>query len=346
VRVAVVGGGVYGCTAAIELAHAGHQVDLYERHSGLLHGATRTNQGRLHHGYHYPRSLPTARAARSDAARFALRFPTTIDASGRHYYCIASEGSLTSADEFLAHCDLLGEDHVVAASPLVRGVDVTVRVPEALIDVRRLREVLIRQVRTAGVRVQLGSEVDPGSLGHDLIVMATYGRPWPVPLRYEVCEVMLIELGSHYRGHSFVILDGPFTSLDPVPGTRLHAVYHVEHSVHHASVGQIEVPDHLAPLLDRGPVRTEHARTQPLLLGARGFLGRIGLPVPFGSMFTVRAVLPDVDATDERPTLLHVDGRIVWVLSGKVDGAVSAAERVVGVAARLAGEDTPELVSA
>jgi hypothetical protein len=346
VRVAVVGGGVYGCTTAVELARAGHQVELFERHAGLLYGASRANQGRLHHGYHYPRSLSTARAARSDAARFALRFPTTIDTSARHYYCIASTGSLTSADEFLAHCDLLGDGHVVTASPLVWGVDVTVRVPEAFIDVRRLREVLIREVRAAGVRVHLGVTVDPDSLGHDLVVMATYGRPWPVPLRYEVCEVMLIELGAHYRGHSFVILDGPFACLDPVPGTGLHAVYHVEHSVHHASVGRVEVPEHLVSLLDRGPVRTVHARTQPLLLGARRFLDRVGLPVPYGSMFTVRAVLPDVDATDERPTLVRADGRVVWVLAGKLDGAVSAAERVVDLAGRMAGEETPAQVPA
>lgn len=345
-RVAVVGGGVYGCTTAVALARVGHHVDLYERHPGLLHGASRANQGRLHHGYHYPRSPSTAKAAKADAARFALRFPTTIDTSGRHYYCIASSGSLTSADAFLRHCDLLGDGHVVTHSPLVWGVDVTVRVPEAFIDVRRLREVLIGEVRAAGVRVHLGVEVDPDGLGHDLIVMATYGRPWPVPLRYEVCEVMLIELGAHYRGHSFVILDGPFACLDPVPGTRLHAVYHVERSVHHVSVGRVEVPDHLAPLLDRGPVRTEHARTQPLLLGVRRFLDRIGLPDPAGSMFTVRAVLPDVDATDERPTLVHLDGRVVWVLAGKLDGAVSAAARVVDLAAHMAGQETVAQVPA
>jgi hypothetical protein len=49
-------------------------------------------------------------------------------------------------------------------------------------------------------------------------------------------------------------------------------------------------------------------------------------------MFTVRAVLRSVDATDARPTVVRRDGRMVWVLSGKVNGAVVAAAQVVTLA--------------
>ena len=336
-RAAVVGGGVYGCTVAVDLAHAGHQVDLYERHRALLLGATRGNQGRLHAGYHYPRSSATAAAARVDAAGFAARFPAAVDRSGRHCYAVAKQGSLTTAQAYLAFCDSLGGGHVVADSPLLQGTSVAVRVPEAFIDVDTLRAQLRLELAAAGARVHLGREVDPGTLDADLVVVATYGRGWPVPLRWEVCEVALVGLGAHYARRSFVVMDGPFTSLDPVCGRPgVHALYDVAESVHAANVGLAPVaPDHLAALLDRGPVFTEHTRREAMLAGARRYFCRLGMPVHHGSLFTVRAVLPDVDATDARPTLYHRDGRTVHVLAGKIDGAVAAAERVVTLAGDL-----------
>jgi hypothetical protein len=336
VKAAVVGGGAYGCTIAVELARAGHRVDLYERYRGLLAGATRGNQGRLHAGYHYPRSPATAAASQADSVAFAERFPAAIDRSARHCYAVAKAGSLTGARDYLAFCGRLGGRHVVADEPLLQGVSVCVRVPEAFIDVGRLRGLLAAQLRAAGAAVHLGEWVLPAVLDADLVVMATYGQGWPEPLRWEVCEVALVELGGHYAGRSFVVMDGPFTSLDPVPGTGLHALYDVRASVHAANVGREPViPGHLAPLLDRGPVWTPHSRREEMLATARRFFCRLGMPTPAGSLYTVRAVLPDVDATDARPTLFRQDGRVVHVLAGKIDGAVTAAGRVVALAGEL-----------
>jgi hypothetical protein len=49
-------------------------------------------------------------------------------------------------------------------------------------------------------------------------------------------------------------------------------------------------------------------------------------------MFSVRAVLPNVDATDERPTLVERDGNVVSILSGKICTAVTAARQVAEAA--------------
>ena len=334
-RVAVIGAGIYGCTTAVALARAGHTVDLYERHRGLLHGASRANQGRLHSGYHYPRSPETAHAAMVDADRFAARFPGVVDRTHRQYYAIAARDSLTTAHAYLAFCSRLGNAHRVVDLPFAHGVDVAVSVPEALIDIGKLREQLRRELRAEQVTVHLGVDQDPDRLDHDLIVQATYGRGWPEPLRYEVCETVLVQLGAHLAKRSLVVLDGPFCSLDPVPGGSLHMLYDVTHSVHTASVNIPDIPEHLAGLLDRGPVFTEHNRMDAMLQTARRFLRGVGMPTYHGSLFTVRAVLPDVDATDARPTLVRRDGRVVHVLAGKIDGAITAAGQVVELAGSM-----------
>jgi hypothetical protein len=53
-----------------------------------------------------------------------------------------------------------------------------------------------------------------------------------------------------------------------------------------------------------------------------------------GSMFTIRTVLPGMDATDERPTLVTAaDERLVTVFSGKIGTCVRAAEEVAAIVA-------------
>jgi hypothetical protein len=335
VRVAVIGGGVFGATAALELANAGARVDLFEAGRDILDGATARCQARLHSGYHYPRSDATALAAKSGAVEFAERFPEAIRKADHHY--VIAEDSKVSADDYLDFCDRLGLPYEVVYPTLVHHAQVTVKVPEAFVDVPVLRRILRRDLGLAGVRVNLGHWADPASLrGYDLTVVATYGQPWSRPLRYEVCEVALVELGR-YDNQSFVVLDGEYTSLDPY--NRTHMLYDVKHTVHSANVGYApEVPEHLVPLLGRwGAAPTKVSRFEDMLDSASRYLrmlgrGGQGVSIYHGSLFSVRAVLPDVDATDERPTLVERDGSVVSILSGKICTALTTARRVAEMA--------------
>jgi hypothetical protein len=334
-RVAVVGGGVFGCTIAVDLARAGIEVDLFEAQSDILMGATDRCQARLHRGYHYPRSDSTAQAARDGFDRFRARYPQAVT-STRHHYLVA-EGSAVTPEDYLAFCDRLDLPYEVLERPVyaLKSVALTVRVPEAFVDVDMLRRLLRRDLAQAGVTVHCGrpmTEVD----GYDLTVWATYGQPWPRPLRYEVCEVAHLQLGR-FAGDSFVVVDGPFVSLDPHRGH--YALYDVEHSVHHANVGMApEIPDEYRDLVRAsGPRPSPLSRFDAMVESASRFLwgmnpGGLGVCIYAGSRWSVRAVLPDVDGTDERPTLIERDGNNVFVLSGKIGTAVQTADQVTELA--------------
>lgn len=335
-RTTVVGGGIFGCTIAVELARAGLAVDLFERRHDILLGASRGNQGRLHAGYHYPRSMATVRELRDQILLFGARFPGAVRPAAAHYYLVAS-GGLTSGRDFLAFCD---QSHLVYS--VVEGrhrliqraeLDVAVRISfEAFVDVGALRVILRRELADAGVRVKWNVKVDPAGLagGYDWVIDATYGASGTRRLRFEVCEVALVKLGRQFAGQSFVVMDGPFCSLDPVPGSDLHALYDVVHSVHHVAEGfWPEVPIPYVPLVDQGPKFTSLTRVAAMEQTLRRFVRGVGMPQYCGSLFSVRAVLPDVDDTDARPTLVERDGNLVSVLSGKIVTAVSAAQRVV-----------------
>ena len=55
----VVGGGIFGSTAAIGVSNNGYNVKLTEKLDDVMKGASDINQYRLHKGYHYPRSNET-----------------------------------------------------------------------------------------------------------------------------------------------------------------------------------------------------------------------------------------------------------------------------------------------
>lgn len=334
-RVAVIGAGVFGAVAAVDLARAGCSVDLYEARGDILDGATARNQARLHAGYHYPRSDATARAALLAAPMFAGRFPAAVRSAVHHY--VIADDSWVSGEQYLAFLDRLGLPYDVVEPDQVHHAQVTVRVPEAFVDVPILRRLLRRDLHAAGVTIYPNCWCEPPMAGYDLTVVATYGQPWVRPLRYEVCEVALLEVGR-YADQSFVVLDGEYVSLDPHHGGR-HALYDVAHSVHAAHVGYAPVvPDAYVGLLDAlGPRVTPLSNVDLMRKSASRHLAGLdphgrGVSIYAGSLFSVRAVLPDVDETDERPTLVERDGDVISILSGKICTAVTAAREVVACA--------------
>ncbi|MBC7774884.1 MAG: FAD-dependent oxidoreductase, partial [Phycisphaerae bacterium] len=66
----VVGGGIFGCYAALHLAGRGAKVAILEKEARLFQKASLVNQARLHSGYHYPRSVATAAMSDEHKARF------------------------------------------------------------------------------------------------------------------------------------------------------------------------------------------------------------------------------------------------------------------------------------
>ena len=141
-RAAVVGGGLFGVTIAIALADVGYSVELFEWSPRLLQQSTSKNLLRLHSGYHYPRSPETGRQSLDAREAFLSMFGIALASPIDHYYAIASSGSLTTPEAFVAHCDALGLKWEVAAPPMLRSdaVSLCVRVCEDVVDIDRLRE--------------------------------------------------------------------------------------------------------------------------------------------------------------------------------------------------------------
>lgn len=93
----IIGAGIYGLYAAYKSAEKGYNVLVLEADSKALTRGSKVNQARLHSGYHYPRSKPTAQKSRDYFFRFMNDFSDAIYKDFKQLYAISSKDSLTSA---------------------------------------------------------------------------------------------------------------------------------------------------------------------------------------------------------------------------------------------------------
>lgn len=104
----IVGGGIFGIYAALFLREQGQRVLLVEKEKVLLKKASIVNQARLHSGYHYPRSVATARMSDDNKARFTVDHQDFINFEFEKYYAIDRFGSFTDAAQFERFCAFIG----------------------------------------------------------------------------------------------------------------------------------------------------------------------------------------------------------------------------------------------
>lgn len=353
----IVGGGIYGCFVALRLAelHGGRNVSIVERETDLLLRASYNNQARVHNGYHYPRSLMTALRSRVNAPRFMAEFRDAVHPDFRQYYAIARQRSNVTSGQFEQFCRRIGAD-LKRAPDAVAGlfdpelIDAVYSVSEPAFDADKLRLCLWSHIQAAGIRVLLQTEAirvvrrfaEPGGLVAELRDTASgqedefacdylYNCSYSnlngllsrsglgtIRLRHEATEMALVALPPALRDLSITVMCGPFFSLMPFPSKGLATLSHVSYTPHYRwseDPREAPLPQHqpdfpLATRFDR--MWRDAARYVPALNGADYA----------GSLWEVKTILPQSDASDSRPILFKRDTElpnVISLLGSKID---------------------------
>jgi hypothetical protein len=345
--IAVVGGGMFGVTAAVDLAEAGHEVTLYERNSDILEAASGSNHWRLHRGYHYPLSDETAKKTLDTEPLFRDRYAKAIIEDEDHYYAIAEDSKV----DYAGYVDFM-ETHGLEYRPVnldlvnKNRIEQTIRVNENHVSPVRLRELCWNELEQARVATCLDTEVSSlEELAHERVVLATYASsnallPEGHELRrqytFEICEVPIIDLPAEYAGNNIIVVYGPFMSTDHWGQTDYFAMGDYHHMRHHSNTGyQPTIPDAYEGLVNTGLVEgAAVSNFDSFKEHGQKFIPGVMNGKHIGSLFTIRTILPDVGETDARPTLVNHAGDIITVFGGKLATSVDTAREVMETAER------------
>jgi glycine/D-amino acid oxidase-like deaminating enzyme len=341
-RVAVIGGGLFGCTAAAHAARAGHEVHLFEAKPKLMQGATSCCYYRLHQGYHYPRSPETGRESLAAEASFRAEYGKAVIDGGQQYYAV-HDGAKVTGLQFQGFMEHLGLWHRrIDRHPLVRA-EWVFEVKEPRIDAALLGFMATDAVEDAGVHLHLGRPV--GKLdGFDRAIVAAYagtnqilkrlGLP-QMMCKFQVVEKPIVALPAAFANTSIVVMDQ--CCIDPHQYTDCHVLGHVSATFHHEHVGlEPLVPLHLLPYVERGVVRERDGFAVSRIGDVVRAMGDVIPAVRgceyMGSMYAVRALLDGQEATDARPTMVRqLNEQVVQIFSGKLGTAVVAAQQAVAM---------------
>lgn len=332
----IIGAGFFGVEIALELRRQGlRRVVVVEREAGIMRRASYVNQARVHHGYHYPRSLVTAERSRANFEAFVAEYSHAVLADMAKVYAIAS-GSRVSAAQFETFCRVIGVPCQPAPGQvaglfdraLVEGAFLT---RELAFDAAILAAGLRAALDAAGVTVVLntaarvvGAEADhvvvqvgEARVRAHHVVNCTYadiefaGVTLRSRVKKELTELVLIAPPPELRKLGVTVMDGPFFSTMPFPSAGLHSLSHVRYTPHAAN--DSARPERLVPL---------QSNWKAMLRDSARFLPCLARAEMVGSMYEMKATLIQNEADDGRPILVERSDevpRVLSVLGAKID---------------------------
>ena len=358
----IIGAGLYGLYAALYCAKLGQQVVVLEQEAQAFTRATYINQARVHMGYHYPRSISTALKSAGYFERFVSNYGFCIHDRFEQIYATSANFSWTDAAEFQKFCRDAGipcsevpvEKYFKAGT--CDGVFLT---REYTYDAMILRDYFLEQLAGyPGVQIQYGVKllsIEPEGINYRVIceqgeylapfvLNATYAsvnhvlEKLNIPavekfaLKYELCEIILCDVGASLKDVGLTVMDGPFFSLMPFGKTGLHSLTSVTFTPHATDY-------HTVPAFSC--TRKEEGQCAPGQLGncndciykpetaweymaalARKYVKDEHRFSYKKSLFSMKPILKASEIDDSRPTVIKIASEgptFISVLSGKIN---------------------------
>ena len=339
-KIAVIGGGWYGCHIASALKAHGAEVTLLEKQQRLFDEASGNNQFRLHLGLHYARSAITRHQSRDGFARFSERYPRFSQPVARNIYVVPKHSSMLDFETYfsimyasginieklpLDQLDFLRCDQISGA--LTCG--------ERVVMTQQARE---HFTRTLNGSVRLGVSVDSVSitdqhsflLGErfDWVVDATWGSLGPPRADCYFEPTVLLYYRQRCGLEPFpavTLVDGDLWSIYP---TDTKGIYTVS-SVAHTPLGRFTTKAEAYHRLRATSEADIVAKRLSIEREVREVFPQFNDCFEYqGPQFSIKT--KPVGRTDDRSASIRREGRIFRVQSGKIDTIFHAGDAILG----------------
>jgi FAD dependent oxidoreductase len=344
----IVGGGLFGLTAAIVLAEHGMTVTVVEKNYDVLKEASLVNQNRIHYGYHYPRSTETGKESIDGMQDFLSYYGDCIYDRFIKYYAISRYNSHVTAQEFINFTTELNiplEEAWPNEELLARkNIEQCWKVYEPAFDYQTLRVNILTRIKnlrnirilrnaqivkidsdeTDIIKVTLHNEYE--IKGKNLINAAYSGLGDVLKLafkqdlqaKFQLLVLPILKLNKVMPSFGVTIMDGPFCSILPrgfVEGEYI--LSHVKESVIESDNGYEK------PTWNVFDGNVENS----IIEAAKQYFPILDQMICVDSWITTKMILPNQEIDDARPTLVISHTKCIHsVFSGKVTTCVSAAK--------------------
>ena len=341
-KIAIIGSGFFGVTAALMLSKT-NRVDLFEKKSTILNGASKANQMRFHEGYHYPRSVKTLKEVKEHNKSFLKFYGSKVVGKTNNYYAISKHNSKTSFNKFISFLDKNKLYYKkVTNHNFSNIISKSILSDEKNLDYFKIKKRIIKKLKNSKVNLKLNTELKKNNLNeYDKVIIACYDQNNIVlknlgikpkkKYKFELVEKIIIKLPKKYRKESFMVLDGKFVSLDPYLGTNYHLLSDVKHS-------KLEIVKNYFPyfknnknkFLNKGVIKNKKiSKFNKFINNCKKYLPFLKEAKYIGSFYVVRTIEIDKEKTDERLNqILKINNKIFTILSGKWNTSVGLAQRL------------------
>ena len=355
----IFGAGIYGLYAALRCSEMHEKVIVLEYDEEIFSRATYVNQSRIHNGYHYPRSISTAKKASEYFDRFAEQFEFCIHKEFQQLYAISKKFSWVNRQQFFdfckvtnIYCESIDSKNILKEN----SCDGVFKTKEYTFDAGLLKKYLLDRLseyqnctilyksRVVKIDKRGGDyyikKEDGTLIITKFILNATYSsinqiqglmefRPFLI--NYELCEIIICKVSEHLNNVGITVMDGPFFSLIPFGKTGYHAlsaVQYTPHLKHEGNSPKFICQDDKVKCNKHQLENCNHCINKPISNWVRMYkLAKKYLHDEveiqyIQSLFAMKAVLIDSEIDDSRPTIIKQfseDPTFYSVFSGKVN---------------------------
>jgi len=332
-KVAIIGGGWYGCHIATTLVAFGMDVALFERSNKLFSSASGNNQFRLHLGFHYARHYETRVQSRDGYFRFMERYGHLTLPIDQNIYAIPKLDSLLDYKTY--KIVMMGSgiefDEMKVLPTFLENIAGAFLCQEKIVTVERARQFFTRaleDVVTYNVAVEKIDNREDGVFINgehfDLCVDATWGHLTPPALPHHFEPTLLLYYRCKENFPAVTLVDGDLCSIYPTENPCQYTLS----SVPHTPLGHFERADDARAFLQKvGNYEVEKRR---MLME-----DQIGHYIPsFRDLFTFEAPQFSMKTkisgqAVDRSTYVAFDKSLMAVMSGKIDTIFHATQRIL-----------------
>lgn len=357
----IIGAGIYGMYAARKILQndSNAKVLVIDVEKEPFNRGSYINQARLHNGYHYPRSYSTASKSAKYFDRFYNDFKDGINNNFEKVYAVASDYSWANGEQFQKFCDNLNVrcDEIPKEKFFNKyTIDKAFLTQEYTFDAKIIGKTLYEELKKLGCNFKFETKIieikkeenefifstEKGEqFSAPFVLNATYAGINKIhdmlgyeylPIKYELCEVILCEVSENIKNVGLTVMDGPFFSLMPFGLTGYHSITTVSRTPHFTNYENLppydcsgdeekkKHPEHSKACIHCG--HFPETAFKEMVQIAKKYLSE-DIEIKYvKSLYTIKPILVASEIDDSRPTIIKQYSQspdFYTIFSGKIN---------------------------